>query len=479
MFTRKIPKLIRWQALVALLISLLVSACTTTTPPPLLVNQQTSCLPALTQLNQLAHEHAGTLSDQRIPGTPWLRNNRFLHSFQQQALSKPQLNALLQRMNRRAINGLTIEIQQIPGAHLKNWQTRQKITTTPAAFVQRCARQLLAAQLLTPASTTQQWRHQLDVATSYSTLQRILGLYPLAAIPFRWGVINEQHELQEQWGKTEGKPWTIYAPHQTGKTQTQHVIKPRKDALNIPLLNRQEQQRLFTQHAPSWLIDSQSSANIPGTPYRQADKISVDTNKQTTYTHLSFGRWRDQITTQLNYIIWFTERPALSTFDWVAGKHDAVIFRVHLDATQNILAYDSIHLCGCWYRLFLPEGTPFQAKEADNSEPVTVEYIRAARQMRVYLSRDTHQIIDLKPVNDIQTGTRNYQLQGFDQLLRLPAFNRAGYVPQSERTERWFFWPMGVRNPGAVRRFGEHAISFIGMRHFDDPYLLREVGVQQ
>lgn len=471
-----------WKTLAALLGGLLLTACSamhTNTLPPTLTGQTPTCLPALTQLDALAAKHSGTLSDQRIANTPWLRNNRFLHSFQQQTLNRAQLSALMQRMNRRAIHGLGNESRHIPATALKHWQKTHRIQTTPAAFIQRCSTTLLRAQLAKPMAA-RTWLNQLNVPDSYSTLQRVLGFYPLAAIPFRWGVANEQHELQEQWGQIQGKPWTSYPPNRANSTLSTASVKPPKDALQIPVLNAQTTQRLFTRHAPTWLIDSGSEVNRPGTPYLQQNKVEVDTKRYTTYTYLSHGRWRDQITTQLNYIVWFSERPMLSTFDWVAGKHDAVIFRVHLDAAQNILAYDSIHLCGCWYRLFLPEGTEFQDRKAYDREPVIAEYTTAARQMQVYISRDTHQITALRPVGNKPNkpaDTRTYQLQPFSQLLHLPAFNQQGYVPDSERPERWFFWPMGVKNPGAVRRFGEHAISFIGKRHFDDPYLLREVGV--
>ncbi|MGB1258180.1 MAG: hypothetical protein ACPG51_20070, partial [Thiolinea sp.] len=429
------------------------------------------------QLDQLAEQHAGTLTDHRIPGTPWLRNNRFLHSFQQQDLNQAQLNTLLQRMSQLAIAGLSTESKQIPASQLQHWQATHQIKSTPARFIQRCAQQLLRNQLRQPA-TAASWLKQLTLADSYSSLQRVFGLYPLAAIPFRWGVTREQQTLQQQWGKTQNDSWTAYAPVNAIKTGQPAIIRPHRDALNIPILSRQEKQRLFSQHAPTWLINDQSPVNTPGTPERKGNEITVDTTKPVTYTHLSFGRWQHQITTQLNYLIWFSERPALHSFDWVAGKHDAVIFRVHLDQAQNILAYDSIHLCGCWYRLFLPQGTQFTADTSYHSEPVIAEHVTAARQMQVYISRDTHQIIDLRPVTSHAANTRHYPLREFTELLQLTVFDRQGYVPGSERPERWFFWPMGVRNPGAVRRFGEHAVSFIGKRHFDDPYLLHDVGVR-
>jgi hypothetical protein len=45
-------------------------------------------------------------------------------------------------------------------------------------------------------------------------------------------------------------------------------------------------------------------------------------------------------------------------------------------------------------------------------------------------------------------------------------------VQGSERGERVYFWPMGIREPGAMRIWGRHATAFVGRRHFDDPDLL-------
>ena len=51
-------------------------------------------------------------------------------------------------------------------------------------------------------------------------------------------------------------------------------------------------------------------------------------------------------------------------------------------------------------------------------------------------------------------------------------FRGDGIVAGSERGERWLFWPMGIREPGAMRQWGRHATAFVGRRHFDDPGLL-------
>jgi hypothetical protein len=67
-----------------------------------------------------------------------------------------------------------------------------------------------------------------------------------------------------------------------------------------------------------------------------------------------------------------------------------------------------------------------------------------------------------------------------DSLRSLPAANGErrslfapdGIVAGSERGERWFYWPMGIAEPGAMRQWGRHATAFVGIRHFDDPDII-------
>jgi hypothetical protein len=63
-------------------------------------------------------------------------------------------------------------------------------------------------------------------------------------------------------------------------------------------------------------------------------------------------------------------------------------------------------------------------------------------------------------------------------VLRWPAggtrsaYDAAGFVPGTERAERWLFWPMGIASAGQMRQWGRHATAFVGRRHFDDARLL-------
>lgn len=464
----------------AFIISIVItlSACTTLTKTDSVyvisdAVRQESCLPALVSLDAQAMQSSGTVIANRIPGLPWLRHNRLItHDIATQKNTK-HLDTLLRRMSVLAKQGLQYELATVSKVAKRQWQKQYRIRQPVHLFVATCSERLIALQVLSPTETFSRLK-SIVPDNDYSTLARWVGLYPLATIPFRLGVVNEQRQLAKEWGQVEGKRWFAYKPNLSSSTGLA--------SSSWGLLN---------QHAPIWHVGSRSSANLPGAPYWQGDSLKVNTKKPEVYSFISEARWKQQPVTQLNYVIWFSERPRLKPLDWVAGQHDAVVFRVNLNQQGEAIAYDSIHLCGCWYRLFVPEGSAFKNSKSYWKEPISIHRVslptRSSPRMAIFLQSDTHQIQFLQPAYELanqhsrvmKTAVHDYQLQPFSQLLKLPTmsgvrpvFGRQGYIAGSERPERWLFWPMGVKNPGALRRFGDHAISFIGRRYFDDPNLL-------
>lgn len=453
-----------------------LSACTTISDRNYssAVTEQVSCFPAFVALDKLAFQHSGTLLGNRLESMPWLRHNRLItHDIAAQSTHQ-NINKLLQQMSDLAKRGLLLEVAAVPKNKIEHWQKRYQINTLTDEFIQQCATQLAHLQRKSPQKTLANLK-AISPDNDYSTLARVAGLYPLASVPFRLGVVKEQRQLAKEWGQINDKQWFQYTP-----------------AITSGAKKTSSESQLLKRHAPTWLIDSATQANLPGAPFWQGQQLKVNTQRPTTYAFVSEARWKQQPVTQLNYVIWFTERPPLKRLDWVAGQHDAVVFRVNLNQQNEVIAYDSIHLCGCWYRLFLPEGRPFRSNNNYWREPVLMQRVRSpgkkSPSMAIYLQADTHQIQYIQPVADIsKTGhqivaAKSYQSVPFSQLLKLPTksgvrpvFNKQGYVTGSERPERWLFWPMGVKNPGALRRFGDHAISFVGRRDFDDPNLLEKV----
>lgn len=426
------------------------------------IAKQPECLAAMLALDHLAVSQSGTLQGNRISGMPWLRSNRLSEAELDSKSNPNDLHALLTNQSTFAQSALLLELSNVDKQSVKDWRKRYKVEQTTPEFIRDCAAQAVRKQLETPAKT-RRLLQQLPRDNDYSTVARIAGLYPLATIPFRRGVVKEQAELKRQWGNIQGQRWYAYRPD-TATTK---------------------QQDLLSRHAPTWLINSTSTANLPGKPYWQANQLNVNTQQAATFAFVSKGLWQNKPLTQLNYVLWFSQRPYLKRFDWVAGKHDALVFRVNLNQQGQVLAYDSIHLCGCWYRLFLPNTAKFRANHRYWQEPVLAERVETAERMAIYVTKDTHQIRYLEPAK-AYANTTGYALAPFNDLLMLPTangsravFNQRGYVAGSERPERWLFWPMGVRNPGALRRFGDHAISFVGRRYFDEPRLLERLGLSE
>lgn len=477
-----------------------LAGCATTPPPALAVNAQRDsalliCRNALHDLDQLTRRQVGTLQGERLPGTPWLRSTRLTeHYATQPALSDAALQALLTRMSSEAQTALLLESSNLPASILRQWQTTHDIEAI-TDFVAHCSQQLIAAQLRNP-SATRAWLQQLPADNDYSTLARVAGLYPISALLFRNGVLGEQRRLTQLWPQLSDAHWTAYTPQgapiaNSHETSSHHNfaavthITHRLDALGLPLLDAAEQQRLLQRHAPVWLLNADSPANIPGQPHWQSDQLRVDPTAPTIYSYLSVGLFNQQPLLQLNYLAWFSERPAKHAFDLLSGQHDAVLFRVNLDLSGRIIAFDSIHLCGCWYTLFLPEQQPWHLTRHLYEEPLLAYRVNSAPQMAIFLQADDHQIVKLAPATPLMN-SRAYQQLPFANLLQLPynkhhraVFDPAGYVAGSERSERWLFWPMGIKNPGALRRPEDHAIQFVGKAYFDDPQLLETLGVGQ
>ncbi len=81
----------------------------------------------------------------------------------------------------------------------------------------------------------------------------------------------------------------------------------------------------------------------------------------------------------------------------------------------------------------------------------------------------------VKRLRDLDMQARKFELQNlpddFNGKLG-ELFQPDGLVHGTERGERWFFWPMGIAESGAMRQWGHHATLFVGKRHFDEPHLI-------
>ena len=73
------------------------------------------------------------------------------------------------------------------------------------------------------------------------------------------------------------------------------------------------------------------------------------------------------------------------------------------------------------------------------------------------------------------TDTMRNELRSLPQASEsASAFGPDGLIAGTERSERFFFWPMGIASAGAMRQWGRQPTAFVGRRHFDDADLLEK-----
>jgi hypothetical protein len=166
------------------------------------------------------------------------------------------------------------------------------------------------------------------------------------------------------------------------------------------------------------------------------------------------------------------------------GVFDGLLWRVTLAEDGSPLVYDTIHPCGCYHLFFPGERLRARARPAGIDEglfaPQVLPAPMANERVVLRLAAGTHYLQQVVVEAAAAAAGVPLALRDDDELRSLPlpgggrrsVFAADGLLPGSERLERFFFWPMGVRSAGQMRQSGRHATAFVGRRHFDDPALL-------
>lgn len=250
--------------------------------------------------------------------------------------------------------------------------------------------------------------------------------------------------------------------------------------LGLPVLSALQREALLDKWQPLWAIDSMAENDRPLSLARVSGELQID-RSPSIYRYISYGRLQGEIVLQLNYVIWFTERKPESWIDLLAGQFDGIQLRSHLDLQGNVLAYDAMHSCGCWYQLFSSPKLR-QAKKAEGEPVYLSPFWPGNKAPIVVLSANQHQLQALLPWRD-----RAWEVAG-KEIIPLNAkpyselnslFDKQGLLAESARLERFLFTPLGVRAAGSMRSRGRHQIAFTSERYFDQPDLLESLGFER
>ncbi len=408
----------------------------------------------------------------RIAGFPYLRVDRFSAVLAARATGAAQTQAWRARL------------------HALDESARATELANAALSIDdssRC-RGLLDVADGSDSATIELLRAAAKVPDDYSIGLRALGVYPLARLPFAAGIARWHADTRSAF-TTPPDALPVrgrlqrYAPAQSPELP---LTTPRVDALGVPVISAAEAAALFARHAPVLEIDVAGEFDRIGALKLDAnDGVFVDGGAPVVYTRLTHALIGGLIHPQLVYTFWFGERPRApgATFDLLAGKLDGVVWRVTINSAGEALVYDSMHACGCYHLFFPTEKVAARDLPATLDEtlfvPQTVPRMRSSEKVVLRIESGTHYLQRVSISADSQPEAMAYALLDERSITMLPrraggtrsAYGEDGMIAGSERAERWFFWPMGIKSAGQMRQWGHHATAFVGRRHFDDPLL--------
>lgn len=416
----------------------------------------------------------------RVPGFPYLRVDRVTASFAPRAArDEKRFQAFLARLEELDLESRRYEIENLsPGR-----------SGALLARARACAATMARADVADPAMRDSLLAH-VRVPDDYSTARRVFGLYALTRLPFASGVGRWQESTVAAFGAPpSGGARIRYAPPSANtlarETVARLLSRAREDPLGEPVLSDREAQLLAAAYAPSFDVGVSGDHDRFGELHwgRDPDTPEVDTSHAVVYVAPAYTRYGEQVLLQLTYTIWFPERPPEGAFDALAGRLDGLVWRVTLAPDGEPLLFDSIHPCGCFHQFF-PTALARPRPAPDPLEewafvPQTLPRLAEGERPLVRLAPRTHYIEGVSLVRGIDSVVR-YSFRPYDELRSLPrpdgrrrsVFGPDGLVAGTERAERFFFWPMGIVSPGAMRQAGRQATAFVGRRHFDDADLV-------
>lgn len=468
---------------IALLPAILLAGCATPAPYPLDV-LSLDCTEFFAGLDRAARrDGVGDAEAARIEDFRYARVDRFLASFRNEVGDGRGFQAWLERLSALDRDARAVEIANARSAP-------DGTAAALVARVQQCGARLRQADMADPDKRARLRRNAV-VPDEYRTAWRVLGLYPFSALFVSRGVRAWHRETHETFSRPLAAlpvhgTLARYVPAATPVDDVSQLIaRAPRDALGAPLLGDADLERLYARHAPVFEIDQTGDADHIGSPRWGNDGLPhVTIEDPTVYRRTSFARVGDRVLLQLNYIIWFPERPRRGAFDILAGRLDGVTWRVTLGPDGRSWLYDSMHNCGCYHMFFPVEPLRLRVDLDRGTEPPLVPQaapiLTDAMRIVIRFAHTTH-YVERVYTTSAAVGAR-YRVDSVDGLRSLPyaggrrsLYGPDGVVAGTERAERWFIWPMGIPAPGAMRQWGHHATAFVGRRHFDDPALLAQL----
>lgn len=432
----------------------------------------------------------------RIPGFPYLAADRYLASLKDDPHSPAVFDHWVERMFllSRATRGQ--EIRNLPLESVKelqeNFGIRGNSLREAVMRFSRVQAEALLASDRRISGFQQAVTQAVQVPDDYSTTLRVVGIYPVVALPVAWvsdgffDRLRSWHQMPPDELPQFGKR-VAYRPESSDETamlETQALFSPaNEDPFGLPRLSDHAKRSLAYDLAPVIIQDEAADYDRIGRVEWQGDEtLRIDADRPTAYFYYTSAYLQGTPVWQINYVFWYPGRLGPNTPWYERGLIDGITLRVTLDRTGKPFIVDLMNTCGCSHQFY-----PFRERVSairersmmfDALVPAWLPREYPARSLQIRVNTGWHQVQAIGTRLSAEE-ERGYQLQPYSALESLPhpiegfrsMFNGDGIVIGSDRVEPYFFFPMGIRNVGAMRQRGHHPIALIGRSHFDDPYL--------
>lgn len=431
-----------------------------------------------------------------VASFPYLRTNRFLTGLKDELQNDAQYEQWVLWLQQLDLNARIKEIQNLPEDELKNLAAQLGETPDRRTLQHRLA--YYSDKLLTydkgqPAYYTAV-QASVKNPDEYSTLLRVVGLYPLTSLP----VAVFTHRAQDKFRKWHQTPFdhldtlgelTAYGPSQSiaySEPIVRLIInRSRQNALNVPIPSIADQNVLLAMFAPVLYQDVAADYDKIGEVFWNGNQVGINAQKPTAYYYFSHARLEKLPVLQLNYVFWYSAREGPKSPWFERGKLDGMTVRISLDDEGRPFMLDIMNNCGC-YHFFVPNQQKVKQviptpQEIDAFVPRWLP--ESFPQARLYLRINSgwHQVDHLGTDGNVARFLP-YRLVPYDYLEILAhddnnfasLFNAKGIAKNSGRIEPLFFFPMGIPDVGSMRQRGHHAVKLVGRAYFDDPELFNQ-----
>ncbi|MEK6776855.1 MAG: hypothetical protein AABY87_08250 [bacterium] len=444
-----------------------------------------------------------------VPGHPLLRTTRFLDGMKYFITGQAEGEQWFDLLYQQGSIAVSKEIDNLPDAALAPLMYGRQRTTGAGMPSPHDLRESLkigarecAQGLLDHTKKNIRWSMlalgQQKIPSEYRTATRVMGLYPLFTLPISAGIVHYKSKVSKQYAipmdllKAQGtltsfSPMVPQRPDTEGASVAALLARISQNPLDIPLLSEGELKWISEYYAPILEQDVTGSYDLPGMVIWQGPLITVDTETPAVYYYATYAILRGRPLLQLNYVIWYTQRPRTGLLDIEAGRIHGMTLRITILPTGEPAMADVIHNCGCYHFFFPSEKIFREPKTAlfreDAFVPQWLPPYDPASRFAVRIGTQRHWVERLHHARSPSPNQAAYELIPYDTLESLPhpsgekesIFTPEGIVKgETERPERFILFAPGIPKIGSMRQRGHHATALLGERTFDDPRLFEE-----